>query len=189
VDRLKRCTTVSRGPKPAAVLFRYGIRAHENVEEPYTTRELLDKLLSLGVSRKYVALLHYGERNRPLGTALRIRGARLAEYLLYEWQLPSDTAPLQQMVLDIIEGRVDAVAFTNQIQIRHLTQVAEQMGRGDDLSDALVHRVVVASIGPSCSHQLQTLGITPRIVPPIPKMRPLIASLAQYMSYAGTPGA
>jgi uroporphyrinogen-III synthase len=53
----------------------------------------------------------------------------------------------------------------------------------DSLAQALARRVVVASIGPSCSHQLRSLGIHPRVVPPIPKMRPLVSSLSDYFSF------
>ena len=182
-DRLRRCTTIARGPKPQAALAKYGVKASIVVGEPFTTHELLNSLAAVDISRKYVALLHYGERNRELSLALRTRGARLAEFLLYEWQLPADTQPLQTMVRDIIGGSVDAVAFTNQIQIRHLNHVAESLGLGDDLACALTRRVVVASIGPSCSHSLRQLGIQPVVVPPIPKMRPLINSLSDYMSF------
>lgn len=181
-ERLRRCTTVVRGPKPAAVLARYGVKATATTAEPYTTRELLATLSSIDVSRKYVALLHYGERNRELSLVLRTRGARLADFLLYEWRLPVDTAPLQAMVREIVGGSVDAIAFTNQIQIRHLNQVADEMGLADDLAQALARTVVVASIGPSCTHQLRRLGIQPRVVPPIPKMRPLISALSDHFS-------
>jgi uroporphyrinogen-III synthase len=183
-DRLRRCVVACRGPKPSAVLSRYGIKPAANAQEPYTTQELLRALASIDLERKYVALLHYGERNRPLGIALRMRGARLSEFLLYEWRLPENVEPLERMVLDIIAGTVDAIAFTNQIQIRHLYAVAEGIGRGDDLAQALTHRVVVASIGPSCTRQLREFGIQPRVVPAIPKMRPLITSLTEYFTYA-----
>jgi uroporphyrinogen-III synthase len=181
LERLRKSTTVARGPKPAAALARVGIKATLTIHEPYTTQELLRRLSAIDIDRKYVALLHYGERNRELALALRTRGARLAEFLLYEWRLPVDTVPLQTMVREIIDGNIDAIAFTNQIQIRHLTLVAEQLGLGDDLANALTRRVVVASIGPSCTHHLRKLGIHPRVVPPLPKMRPLIASLADYV--------
>lgn len=180
IDRLARCTTVVRGPKPAAVLGRFGVKATVKIEEPYTTRELLGKLSAIDIDRKYVALLHYGERNSELSLVLRTRGARLAEFLLYEWCLPLDMLPLQTMVRDLIAGNVDAIAFTNQIQIRHLNVVAEEMGLADELACALTRSVVVASIGPSCTHQLRQLGIHPRVVPLIPKMRPLISSLSDY---------
>lgn len=186
VDRLSRCTTVVRGPKPQAVLGRYGVKSSVKIEEPYTTAELVSALATIDIARKYVALLHYGERNTELALVLRTRGARLAEFLLYEWRLPLDTAPLTAMVREIVGGRVDAIAFTNQIQIRHLHAVATEIGFSDDLMNVLTRDVVVASIGPSCTHQLRQFGIHPRVVPPIPKMRPLIASLADYFGYVLT---
>ena len=188
-DRLRRCTTVCRGPKPAAVLSRHGIRPTANVNEPYTTQELTAALSLIELERKYVALLHYGERNAPLGIALRTRGARLAEFLLYEWCLPDDIAPLRNLVHEIIGGSVDAIAFTNQIQIRHLLAIAGEMHLADELAQALTQRVVVASIGPSCTLQLRKLGIQPRVMPSIPKMRPLISSLSDYYRFAPFPQA
>jgi uroporphyrinogen-III synthase len=182
-ERLARCTTVSRGPKPHAVLARYGIKSSVTVDEPYTTDMLVSKLASFEVDRKYVALLHYGERNRELSLVLRTRGARLAEFLLYEWLLPVDTQPLQTLVRDIIAGDIDAIAFTNKIQIRHLNAIADQLGLGDELAHSLSRKVVVASIGPSCTHQLRELGIHPAVVPHNPKMRPLISALSDHFSY------
>jgi uroporphyrinogen-III synthase len=182
-ERLRRSITVVRGPKPGAVLARYGVKASVTVDAPYTTRELLAKLASIDIDRKYVALLHYGERHTELSLALRTRGARLADFLLYEWQLPNDTAPLQKLVRDLIAGNVDAIAFTNKIQVRHLNMVAAEMGLVEELAQALVRGVVVASIGPSCTHQLLLLGIRPLVVPPIPKMRPLISALSDYFGY------
>jgi uroporphyrinogen-III synthase len=183
-DRLRRCTTVCRGPKPAAVLSRQGIRPTVNVSAPFTTQELTAALSLIELDRKYVALLHYGERNAPLGIALRTRGARLAEFLLYEWCLPDDLGPLRTLVQEIIGGNVDAIAFTNQIQIRHLLAVAGDMHLAEELAQALTQRLVVASIGPSCTLQLRKLGIQPRVMPSIPKMRPLISSLSDYFRFA-----
>jgi uroporphyrinogen-III synthase len=183
-ERLARCTTVCRGPKPAAALYRNGVKATAAVEEPFTTEALVRTLAALDVSRKSVALLHYGERNRELSLTLRRSGARLAEFLLYEWQLPADTSGLQTLVGEIIAGTVDAIAFTNQIQVRHLYQVADTLGQAEELADSLTRSIIVASIGPSCTHQLQLLGIHPRVTPAIPKMRPLIAALSEYFRYA-----
>ena len=182
-ERLTRSTTVVRGPKPQAVLARYGIKSSVTVEEPFTTGMLVNKLASFEIDRKYVALLHYGEHNRELSLVLRTRGARLADFLLYEWLLPEDTEPLQTLVRDIVAGQIDAIAFTNQIQIRHLNVVADGLGLADELAQQLTRKVVVASIGPSCTHQLRQLGIHPAVVPHSPKMRPLISALSDYFSY------
>lgn len=182
LERLRRCTIVARGPKPAAVLGRHGVKPTVSVGEPFTTRELVKALSSTDVSRKSVALLHYGERNRELSLALRTRGARLSEFMLYEWQLPIDLGPLQTLARDLVAGNVDAIAFTNQIQVRHLHHVAETIGLSDDVAFTLAKNVVVASIGPSCTHQLRRLGIQPHVIPPMPKMRPLISSLSDYFN-------
>ena len=151
-ERLGRCTTVCRGPKPAAALARNGVKPTVTTAEPYTTRELLLSLSSIDVSRKYVALLHYGEQNRPLAIALRTSGARLAEFLLYEWRLPEDLGPLQQMVEDIIAGR-RCDRYESSPDSPSVPS-PELMGTEDELAHALIHRVVIASIGLSCSHHL-----------------------------------
>jgi catechol 2,3-dioxygenase-like lactoylglutathione lyase family enzyme len=113
--------------------------------------------------------------------ALQARGCRLTELSLYEWQLPDDTGPLQDLVRDLIAGRVDAIAFTSQIQARHLFQVAADFGQADALTQALNGRTVVAAIGPTCATALQRLGVTPDVVPEHPKMGHLVVALARHL--------
>ena len=61
--------------------------------------------------------MHYGERNEAAADGLKVRGAVVDEICLYEWRLPDDVAPLEQLVDEIIDGRIDALAVTSQIQI------------------------------------------------------------------------
>jgi uroporphyrinogen-III synthase len=75
---------------------------------------------------------------------------------------------------------VDAVAFTSQIQARHLFQVAEAMGLAPSLAGALNSRTVVASVGPTCTGALQSFGVTPRVEPERPKMRPMVTALVRH---------
>ena len=84
------------------------------------------------------------------------------------------------LVRELIDGHVDAIAFTSQIQCRHLFQVAAGLGRSEELADALNSRIVVAAIGPVCAAALKTLGVTPHVLPAHPKMGPMIAALADY---------
>src|SRR6185295_13509554 len=105
--------------------------------EPHTTAEVLQALDTVDVKGKVVAFVHYGERNETAADRLRARGAQVNEICLYEWRLPDDVAPLQQLVGEIIDGRVDALAITSQIQCRHLFQIAEALGQSHALTDAL----------------------------------------------------
>lgn len=177
---LRRVTTICRGPKPSAVLARHGIQINVTTREPHTTAELMAALETLPLAGAQVALLHYGERNLPLAEALRARGALVTELCLYEWQLPADTTPLVMLIQAIINGEMDAVAFTSQIQARHLFQIAAASGRADQLRAALNDKTVVASIGPTCTAALRSFGVTPQVEPAHPKMAPLLQALMKH---------
>ncbi len=177
---LRTATTVCRGPKPVAVLRRQDVQVDITAAEPHTTHELLRALESVDLSGKSVALVHYGERSAHAADALSQRGAVVSEICLYEWRLPDDVAPLERLIGEIIAGAVDAVAVTSQIQIRHLFDVAETIGKKADLADALNRRTVVAAVGPVCATALRAYGVIPHVQPSHPKMGPMMLALADY---------
>lgn len=179
---LPNVTTIARGPKPTAVLARNGIKPTFAVPEPHTTTELIAVVNGLEVTGKTIAVLHYGERNQVLAEALQARGAHLYELCLYEWQLPEDVTPLENLLDELSEGRLDAIAFTSQIQARHLFHIAEQRGRAEELRAALNDKTVVASIGPTCSDALRTFGVAPRVEPEHPKMGFLVIALQAHFA-------
>ena len=181
-EALRSATIVCRGPKPAAVLRKHGIAIHVNARSPYTTSELLEVLPGSLVAAQGVALLHDGGGNPVLVDALRARGARVHELRSYEWRLPDDIAPIEALMLELIDGRLDAVAFTNQVQVRHLFDVASLTGQTRALRDALAHRATVASIGPTCSHALIEHGVPPHVVASPPKMRPLVSAIGEHLA-------
>jgi uroporphyrinogen-III synthase len=181
VETLKRVTTVARGPKPGAALSQRGLRASIGTRSPYTTTDLLEAMAGLPLQGKCVALINYGERNEALSEELRRRGARLEELQLYEWALPDAVEPLRRLVQEILDGVVDAIAFTSQIQARHLFRIAEEMGLATALARALNARIVVASVGPTCTAVLQELGVTPHVAPERPKMGPMVTALGEHL--------
>ena len=182
---LRKAITVCRGPKPVAVLRRHDVQVNATAAEPHTTTELLQSLDAIGMSGKSIALVHYGERNETAAGDLRQRGASLDEICLYEWRLPDDTAPLERLVNEIIDGSLDAVAVTSQIQIRHLFQIADRLGRADALTDALSRKIVVAAVGPVCASALRARGVVPHVQPSHPKMGPMLIALADYFELTG----
>jgi uroporphyrinogen-III synthase len=170
--------TVCRGPKPVAALRRQGGAVTVQVAAPYTTAELLAALAGVEVAGHGVALVHYGERNIALTEALQARGAHLHELCLYEWLLPEDVRPLQQLVRELVTGRLDAIAFTSQVQVRHLWQVAATLGLTEALTMALTTHCLVAAVGPTCATALAAVGVQPHVVPTHPKMGPMVTALA-----------
>jgi uroporphyrinogen-III synthase len=182
VDAFSGATTVCRGPKPAAVLRKHGIPVRVNAAAPHTTAELLAVLPSSLVSGKSVMLLHDGGGNPALVDALRARGAWVEEVRSYEWRLPDDIHPIEELVRDLIDGSIDAIAFTNQVQVRHLFEVGTRMHRAAALLYALRHRTVVGSIGPTCSIALEEHGAPPHVVASPTRMRPLVTAIGEYLA-------
>jgi uroporphyrinogen-III synthase len=182
---LRKSITVCRGPKPVAVLRRNDVPVGVTAAEPHTTAEVLQALDTVDVAGKMVAFVHYGERNETAADGLRARGAEVNEICLYEWRLPDDIAPLQRLIGEIIDGRVDALAITSQIQCRHLFQIADALGQSGALTDALNTKVVVAAVGPVCASALRSFGVIPHVQPPHPKMGPMIVALADYFELTG----
>jgi uroporphyrinogen-III synthase len=177
---LGTATVVCRGPKPTAVVRRYGIEPSIVPRKPFTTKEVLEALAEVNLSDSGVALVHYGERNTALATALRTRGADLSEVCPYEWALPEDIEPLKALVRDAA-SQLDAIVFTSQIQVRNLFAVAATLGLAPALVEALNADVIVAAVGPVCAEALKEAGVTPDVQPADPKIGPLLAALADYI--------
>jgi uroporphyrinogen-III synthase len=182
---LRGLITVCRGPKPVAVLRRNNVQIDIVAAEPHTTAELLDALDPVEIDGKQVALVHYGERNEIVAGRLRARGGHLEELCLYEWRLPEDVTRLERLVLEITEGKIDAIAITSQIQIRHLFEIARKLGSSPALADALSRKVVVAVVGPVCAAALRSFGVVPHVQPAHPKMGPMLIALADYFELTG----
>ena len=183
---LRLARIACRGPKPAQVLRQHDVHAIATAAEPFTSRELLKALETVNLEGNTVALVHYGEVNAAVATALSARGAQLDEVLLYVWSMPDDVEPLRGLVRDLIGGRVDAIVFTTQIQCRHLFRVAGDLGLCQQLADALNRSATVAAVGPICAEVLRFFGVTPDVVPARPKLGPMMSALANhYRAAAG----
>ena|SRR5579859_4550978 len=182
VAALQHLTIVCRGPKPSSVVRKMGLDIALCAREPFTTYELLAELAKLDLSGQVVGVVHYGERNEMVSEMLHERGATMHELCLYEWLLPEDTSALQRLVNECIQRHIDAVAFTSQVQVRHLFLVASDMGCADQLAMALAKNVVVASVGPTCTAVLQKYRVIPHVIPNHPKMGHLIKALADYFT-------
>ena len=181
VTALKAVTTIARGPKPTAALRGFGVSPTLIARESFTSAEVIDAFGSLHLKGRRVLLFHYGERSESLAETLKARGAIVEEQWLYRWQLPEDTSGLAGLVQNIVDGQIDALAVTCQIQFRHLFQVAESLGAERDLVDALNGRTVVAAVGPTCQAILLAHGVNVDVFPEHPKMGPLVIALMKHL--------
>jgi uroporphyrinogen-III synthase len=181
LEALRNSVVVIRGPKPAAVLNKAGLRYDLKAPEPNTWRELLDALdeaagsdpQRFGLQGRTVAVQEYGLPNSRFYDELQQRGAFIERVPVYRWALPLDLNPLQQAIRSIVAGTVQIVLFTSANQITNVLQVARDMSAFDELRVSL-QSVLVASIGPTCTEALQEAGPYVACEASPPKMGPLV---------------
>jgi uroporphyrinogen-III synthase len=182
---LGRTAVIARGPKPVAALRELEVPIAAIVPEPNTWRELLHLLDEKGdlfpLKGRSVAVQEYGVPSPELLTGLAERGAHVLPVRVYEWSLPEDTAPLRQAIQAITRGEIDVLLVTAAVQVRHMLQVAEELSLRKDLIRALAC-VVVGSIGPVTSAELQQQGIAVDLEPSHPKMGFLVKEIAERCS-------
>jgi uroporphyrinogen-III synthase len=182
---LGRTAVIARGPKPVAALRELKVPIAAVVPEPNTWRELLhlldEKRDLFPLKGRSVAVQEYGVPSPELFAGLAERGAQVLPVRIYEWSLPEDTAPLRQAIHAIIRNEIDVLLVTAAVQVRHLLQVAEEMNLRKNLIRALT-RVLVGSIGPVTSAELQQQGIAVDLEPSHPKMGFLVKEIAERCS-------
>ena len=183
--RLNEVVVVARGPKPSAALRELGVRVSLTVPEPNTWRDLLvlldEKKNWFPVDGRRVAVQEYGVPNPELSASLKERGAVLTLVNVYQWALPEDLTPLESAVDSIIRGDVHVLLVASSIQIRHLFEIAERMGKGAALHEAL-SGVVIASVGPLTSEELRGRGLSVDFECSHPKMGFLVQEAAEKAS-------
>jgi len=175
-EALRKLCVVARGPKPMAVLREMQVPVTVAVPEPNTWRELL--AATADRPERNVAVQEYGKSNPELLAGLRNRGADVTPVRVYQWALHEDTAPLHEAVRRIVEAKVDVALFTTSIQLTHLFRIAADANLEEAVHDRL-HRMVIASIGPTTSETLEELGLKADIMPTHPKMGFLVKETAE----------
>jgi len=181
VEALSKVTVIARGPKPVAALRNLGVPITITVPEPNTWREILE---AMDTSDKCpplkglnIAVQEYGVPNLEFIEELKKRGAQVLQVPVYRWTLPADTSPLQEAIHAMINGECDVALFTNAMQVSHLFQVAMQMNLADVLRRAF-SKIVIASVGPTCSQALQEEFLDIDLEPQHPKMGQLVKEAA-----------
>jgi uroporphyrinogen-III synthase len=181
-SRMDTATVVVRGPKPAAVLRKLGVRIDLTAPAPNTSTEVLQVLEQLDLRGKSVAVQLYGEPNPLLSQSLRQRGARLLELAPYAWDRPVDPKPII-ILLDALDAcSVDALLITSQAQVDNLFGVAADAGRQPELG-----RVAVGVQGPVAETALQRHGLQAAFKPSHGHMGALVLAAAEYLNTQGVP--
>ncbi len=181
LNALRKVRIAARGPKPVAVLKELQVPIAVLAPEPNTWREMMaaiEKEYGSSLSDFRVAVQEYGTSNPELLAVLAEKCREVTRVPVYQWMLPEDVQPLREAVLAIASGGVDVVLFMTAVQVIHLFEIADKMKCLDELAAGL-RSVVVASIGPTTTEELERHEISPDLEPSHPKMGFLLNETAQ----------
>ena len=180
LDALRQTHCVVRGPKPATVLRNWKVPFAGQAPEPNTWRELLT-VIDDDLSGKVVTVQEYGRPSTEFYEALKQRGATVRPVTVYQWSLPDDTGPLLRAIRATVAGEHDVLLFTSAQQLHNTLEVAEAAGLKEAWL-AVAANCVIASIGPTASEHLQSVGLPVDLEPDHPKMGHLVRAAAQAAS-------
>jgi uroporphyrinogen-III synthase len=170
---------IARGPKPVAALKALGFQPTLTVPEPNTWVDVVSTLdAHRPVTGLRVAVQEYGLPNRDLLEALKQRGASVASVPVYRWALPENTAPLKQVIRQILAGQVQVMLVTNAAQIDHVMLVVEQEGKTAEFK-TICRKLVIASIGPTAGERIRSHGLTVDFEPSHGKMGILVKETSE----------
>jgi len=181
-NALRQVQVVARGPKSAIVLSELGVKPTSMAPEPNTWREILKVLDAESSFRPIaglrIAVQEYGKPSKELLTGLKERGAQVTRVPVYEWSLPEDLGPLRAAARSVASGEIDVVLLTAAMQASHLLQIAAELGIEESLRSKL-ERAVIASIGPTTSEHLRSVGLQPDLEASQPRMGFLVKEAAE----------
>ncbi len=173
--KLAESIVIARGPKPVAVLNRWGVRIDLRAPEPNTWQVMAAEIERQGLSLagKRVAVQEYGIPSTDLYEWLAAQRAEVFPVPIYNWALPDDVEPLRRAIRSTVAGEFDILLWTSAQQVVHACQVAESLGVRADWIEA-ANRCFIGSIGPTASERLREFGLEPDLEPSHPKMAHLV---------------
>jgi uroporphyrinogen-III synthase len=176
VQALESTPLVTRGPKPARALRRFGIKPDYPAAQP-TTEGIVETLAEIEIDGQCVGIQLYGGEPLPAVTDyLASRGATADCVAPYVYASESDDAAIEALIARIAAGEIDAIAFTSKSQVQRLAKVAARAAAGS-LAELLAP-IVVAAVGPVVASELADYGVAVDSQPESEFfMKPLVTAL------------
>lgn len=184
VGRMRDARVAARGYKTLNALRELEI-APLVTDTDGSVEGLISALTPHDLSGKRVAVQLYGSEDPRLIGWLRERGADVDEILLYRYIPPEDDL-VERILHEIVNGEIDAVAFTSVPQVHYLFDAARARGVDAAVRDAFERGAPVAlSQGAVTSGGLRRQGVRRIVAPANERMGAMIMALARHFAGEG----
>lgn len=162
--RLAQVRKITRGPKPAKALRELGLKSDLSAVEP-TSAGVMATLRGENLRGRRVGVQLYGnEPNLPLIEFLRTAGATPKPVSPYVYANAAADGEVQNLIGQLAQGALDAIAFTSMAQVDRLFKCAAELDLKNELSSGL-ERTLVAAIGPVVADALRAHAVRVDLMP------------------------
>ncbi len=108
-------------------------------------------------------------------------GAEVLEIDAYRLSLPVDPAPARHLIRAACDNQLAAVTFVSAPAVHNLFLLADDIGLAEGLRGAFNTNVVAACVGPVCAEGAIDEGVLRPLVPPRPRLVPMIQTLTDHL--------
>lgn len=174
---LREAVVVARGPKTAKALRE---RELEPAWMPSGERssEIVEWLDGRVGHLDTVVLQRYGRPVPDVVAPIEAAGATVIEVAPYRWGLPEDTSGAEELIREVLDGRVQAMVVTSAPQVHLLFELAERLDVVGDLRETIRERVFVGAVGEVAAGGVGDVGCRADLVAEPARMGALVRELA-----------
>mgnify|MGYP000471435846 CR=1 FL=1 len=180
LEVLSSSLIAARGYKTINALKKRGL-VPEVRDDDGSTTGLIRGLQSFDLRGKEVVLQLHGEPSPRLVAWLNEAGANIRQILPYK-HTPPQPGDLELLLTEILEGKVDAVAFTSGPQFRFLAEYARAQGKLAEMQEAFEDKVIALSVGRITSEALREEGIQRIVMPEHERMGSMFVELGRFLA-------
>jgi len=175
---LGKMNIAARGYKTVNLLKKLGLTPLVR-DDDGSTAGLVRNLQSHSLGGSHVALQLHGDPAPLLINFLEEQNASYQEILPYIHTPPEDGI-MDQLINELLQGEIDAVAFTSTPQVRFLMNHAREKGVEQKLLDAFSSNVIALAVGKVTAQAIREAGIDRVIFPEKERMGSAIVELSAY---------
>jgi len=176
VGALGRARIANRGAKAASATKALGLTEWFRAPSERFS-ELVDRLLDESLEDRRVVFQLHSAAETAAREEVTGAGAEVVEVDAYRTGLPADPAPALALIDAVCQRRLAAVTFTTAPAVHNLFALADGARRSDELRQAFNDAVLAVCVGPVCAEGAHEEGVEEPLVPPRPRLVPMIQAL------------
>ncbi|WP_078547796.1 uroporphyrinogen-III synthase [Litchfieldia alkalitelluris] len=178
LSSLQKIKIAARGYKTVNMLKKLGVAPLVR-DDDGSTAGLVRSLGSHSLEKQNVALQLHGDPAPLLIAWLEKEHATYEELLPYI-HTPPEEESLELLVRELLNGDIDAVAFTSTPQVRFLMSYARDKGLEEEVRQVFEGQVIALAVGKVTAQALREVGIKRIVYPENERMGSMIVELSNY---------